>query len=492
MMSNDAPSRPAPPVPELPAGHSTVSAPALPAHKDKPFLATARGSFILALTSVISASFISVCSGPILKQLGWLAHFDFEKNYTHTILATVLTFIALIVVYLREQAVNSVTADKEAELARQSDAMRADLQRQSEAMKVDLQRQSEAMQADLERQSKEMEGRLTHMPPHQFIQEYVDTQAIIGLLRQAVKNDDKVTRDKVVEHTRSMLEGILALTRLWDGVSGTNKFVAYQTNIMLVFSNDEISLDNLVLPDKPPEKSLSTQLELPFTLDEADETDEQTVDDMLDTDNLLDEGTEEDQESAQTSTGNRADEVTREVWYMHDHFFLHNQNYEVALARCSGILLLQDELTITSRPINGKAPEIQQVCLPFTLKDNFDQDYHHPNLPGAPSVAASGEPEYIHNTQFTMNRWVDDQRDEVAEINGRYRDKIRKYYRNLEHSKSILSMPIYHDGKLIGILNVSKNAENMLLNADRADQFAQFMVPICYHLGKMLALLKPS
>ncbi|WP_339535461.1 hypothetical protein [Pseudomonas hunanensis] len=480
-MSNDAPSGPATPKPEPSAGHPTINAPTLPAHKDKPFLATARGSFILALTSVISASFISVCSGPILMQLGWLAHFDFEKNYTHTILATALTLIALIVVYLREQAVNSVTADKEAELARQSDAMKADLQRQSEAMK-----------ADLERQSKEMEGRLTHMPPHQFVQEYVDTQAIIGLLRQAVKNDDKVTRDKVVEHTRSMLEGILALTRLWDGVSGTNKFVAYQTNIMLVFSNDEISLDNLVLPDKPPEKSLTTQLELPFPQDDVDETDEQTVDGLLDAENPLDEGAEEDQESAQTPPGNRADEVTREVWYMHDHFFLHNQNYEVALARCSGILLLQDELTITSRPINGKPSEIQQVCLPFTLKDKFDQDYHHPNLPGAPSVAASGEPEYIHNTQFTMNRWVDDQRDEVAEINSRYRDKIRKYYRNLEHSKSILSMPIYHDGKLIGILNVSKNAENMLLNADRADQFAQFMVPICYHLGKMLALLKPS
>lgn len=327
MMSNDAPDGTANPKSTPVPGHPVISVPSLPTHKDKPFLATARGSFVLALTSVISASFISVCSGPILEQLGWLANFDFEKSYAHTIMAIVLTLIALVVVYFREQAVNAVTADKEAELARQSDAMKADLQRQSEAMKVDLQRQSESMQADLERQSKEMEGRLTHMPPHQFIQEYVDTQAIIGLLRQAVKNDDKVTRDKVVKHTRSMLEGILALTRLWDGVSGTNKFVAYQTNIMLVFSNDEISLDNLVLPDKPPENSLSTQLEFPFAQDEAGEADQEVVDDELDAEDLLDEAEGEIEETTESAAGNGADEDTREVWYMHDHFFLHNQNY---------------------------------------------------------------------------------------------------------------------------------------------------------------------
>lgn len=53
-------------------------------------------------------------------------------------------------------------------------------------------------------------------------------------------------------------------------------------------------------------------------------------------------------------------------------------------------------------------------------------------------------------------------------------------------------MPIYHEDVLIGVLNVSKNAERMLLNADRAALFTQFMTPICYHLGKMLVLLGES
>jgi hypothetical protein len=219
------------------------------------------------------------------------------------------------------------------------------------------------------------------------------------------------------------------------------------------------------------------------------------ADDALDVEDKPGEVEEPEQhgealQCAASKPGNNG--LTQEEWYMHDHFFLHNQNYEVALARCSGLLLLQEEFTVTSQPTGGESPEIRQVCLPFTLKGKFDQDYHHPNLPGAPRVAASGEPEYIHNTYVIMTQWVDDQRNEVPEINGRYRDKIRNYYRNLEHSKSILSMPIYHEDELIGILNVSKNAENMLLNADRADQFSQFMVPICYHLGKMLALLEES
>ncbi|PMQ11534.1 hypothetical protein PseAD21_11810 [Pseudomonas sp. AD21] len=426
--------------------------------KEPSFFASEWGSFLLALASVSSAAFISVCSGPILTELGRVTDLNFQESFKHTISALVLSTIALWLVYRRERALSAVTDEKE--------------------------RQNEVMQVSLRKQNEEMESRLTYLPPRQFIQEYVDTQATIGQLRRASKTDPTITREKVAEHMRSMLDSILALTRLWDGVSGTNKHVAYQANIMSVFPKDEVELDSLVLPQQMPEPEEAYQ-------EEADIQASEGAAQLAGTAGESDAGAQAQINSASPEAA-RARRFTREVWVMHDHFFLHNQNYEVALQRCSGILFLEDELTTTSSGGDRADTGLDQVCLPYTLDMDFDAEFHHPNLPGAPRVASSGQPEYISNTSSVVSSWVTAQREEVSEMNGRYEQKIGKYYRDLKHAKSILSLPVFHDDELIGVLNVSRNAENMLLNADRADQFAQFMVPVCYHLGKMLALLKTT
>lgn len=430
-----------------------------PTHKKKKpsFFATEWGSFLLALASVFSAAFISVCSGPILAELAKLAEFKFEGSFKNTIWAVVLSIIALAMVYRRERALGAVTEEKE--------------------------RQNEEMQKNLRRQNEEMEGRLTYLPPRQFIQEYVETQANIGLLRRASKTDPTITRETVAEHMRSMLDSILALTRLWDGVSATNQRVAYQANIMSVFPSDEVQLNSIVLPPQQLEE-VNVQKVADAEPFEEDARDTRPADDG--------EPGAQVQANPANAQPSGALRLSREVWEMHDHFFLHNQSYVVALERCSGILFLEDELATTSsdeKPVKGG---FDQACLPYTLDGAFNPEYHHPNLPGAPRVAASGQPEYISNTLHTVSNWVSNQREDVREFNGRYEQKINDYYRNLRHAKSILSMPVFHDDELIGVLNVSRNAENMLLNADRADQFAQFMVPVCYHLGKMLALLKTT
>lgn len=427
--------------------------------KRKPsFFATEWGSFLLAFASVFSAAFISVCSGPILTELGHLAEFKFKESFTHTISALILSIIALVMVYRRERALSAVSEEKE--------------------------RQNEEMQKNLRRQNEEMEGRLTYLPPRQFIQEYVETQAIIGLLRRATKTDPDITRDRVAEHMRSMLASILALTRLWDGVSATNKRVAYQANIMSVFPSGEVQLDSVVLPPQPPERKVTENTLADSQASEAPEHGLPSADD------------EEPGAQAQANPAgyqpSRSLRFTREVWDMHDHFFLHNQSHEVALQRCSGILFLEDELATTSSDEQPVKSGFEQACLPYTADGDFNAEFHHPNLPGAPRVAASKQPEYISDTAHVVTAWIATQRQEVRELNARYEQKISDFYRDLKHAKSILSMPVFHNDELIGVLNVSRNAENMLLNADRADQFAQFMVPVCYHLGKMLALLKTT
>jgi hypothetical protein len=329
-----------------------------------------------------------------------------------------------------------------------------------------------------------MEGRLTHLPPRQFIHEYVGTQASIGLLRRLSKTDPNITRDTIVDRMQSMLDSILALTRLWDGVSGTNKHVAYQANIMSVFSKDEVALDILVLPQQLPDRELKDPEKAEPSASDAQAQPANAAPE--------EEAGDKVQSNPMEACSPKTSRFTKEVWFMHDHFFLHNQNYDVALERCSGILFLEDELTAASVGCEPPKSGFEQVCLPYTDDSTFDAEYHHPNLPGAPRVAASGQPEYISSTSTVVKEWVIRQRDEVSEFNGRYQQKIMQYYRNLEHAKSILSMPILHNDELIGVLNVSRNAEHMLLNADRAEQFAHFMVPVCYHLGKMLALLQTT
>ncbi|UVN46258.1 hypothetical protein [Pseudomonas mosselii] len=436
--------------------------PSVPHKKKRRFFASAWGSFFLALASVFSAAFISVCSTPILEQLKALSEGNLEGSFKHSYWALGLSLLALGMVYQRERALSAVTDEKEAE----------------------LQRQSEALQERLRLQNDEMEGRLTHLPPRQFIHEYVEAQANIGQLRKLSKTENNISRDKIVERIQSMLDIILALTRLWDGISGTNKHVAYQANIMSVFSRDEVALDILVLPQQWPnrEKKALDNAE-PSAIDVASQpisaASEETPADQV-------------QSNPMPAGSRRASRFTKEVWFMHDHFFLHNQNYDVALERCSGILFLEDELTAASMGCDAPKSGLEQVCMPYTDDLVFDDDYHHPNLPGAPRVAASGQPEYISSTSTVVKEWISRQQDEVREFNGRYEQKIMQYYRNLEHAKSILSMPILHNDELIGVLNVSRNAEHMLLNADRAEQFAQFMVPVCYHLGKMLALLQTT
>lgn len=415
------------------------------------FFASAKGSALLALFSVLSASFISVCSTLILEQVNALWNRDFSGTFVHLIFATITSLIALWVVWRREQGLNALTYHKE---------------------------------ADLDRQRQEMEGRLTNLPPRQFVEEYVVAQETIGKLRQLTKNDlANTTREQIIERTQVMLASILSLTRLWDGVSETNKHVIYHANIMRAFSSEEVAVNGLVLPPTPAAGRAATD-------DIANNAG--TSYDSAPVEATISTGAQERSDQPQQDADDSQSAVGAPEWFIHDHFFLHNQNYQVALERCSGILFLEMGLTLTSKASTAPNANVQPILLPYTVSEEFDDTFHHPNLPGAPRVAASGEPEYLTNTADVVQAWIADQLPKAREINGRYQDKIREYYSELQHARSIVSMPIYHEDVLIGVLNVSKNAERMLLNADRAALFTQFMIPICYHLGKMLVLLGES
>lgn len=318
-------------------------------------------------------------------------------------MATILSALAILCVWLRERGISYTNKQKE---------------------------------ASLERQRIEMEGRLTNLPPRQFIFEYSSAIKNIGELRRLTKQEHQSgTLDQKTLHKRirTIISSILSLTRLWDGVSQENKKVVYQANIMLLFTKSELSTDAGASP--------------------------------------------QDQEKL-------------EKWLLQFEFFLHNQSFEIAIQRCSGILTIADNSYSASSaaPNDEPDPDLEDICLPYTNKTEYIVGHNHPNLPGAPMVAASGECEYLNSTQQVMLRWLDEQQKTNPETNQRYYKKLKDYYQELDTAKSLLSIPLFIDNDLYAILNINKNNENMLLNNDRAEQFVNLLSPICYQLSKMLQL----
>ncbi|MFS2067486.1 hypothetical protein ACEN9D_01795 [Pseudomonas sp. CT11-2] len=406
------------------------------------FFANPAGSIILTLVSVLSAGYISICSSPILMQcqaiLGTLPkETPPPDTYIHSIVALALAVFALLMVWLRERGLADMAIRKEERL---------------EALAVER-------EGLIKSENTAMEGRLTNLPPRQFMNDYVQTLREIGELRRLTKNEiASLTPEMIIKRVQTMMSGVLSLARTWDDISASHKFVSYHANIMRIFSSDEIALSPVV----------------DLALDQA------TTDD---------EGKNGGDKNAALDAAE--DDRSLENWILQYEFFLHNQSYNVAIERCSGILFIQDvELSVESLHPDKADENVEQICLPFTYKQDYKCAYHHPNLPGAPQSAASGQPIYISDVQATIAKWFTIEKRRDKEISPRYEEEITQYFQNLEHAKSLISLPIYHNEKLMGVLNVSRNVEDMLMNSDRAELFVQLMNPVCYHLGKMLASLE--
>lgn len=408
------------------------------------FFTSPLGSIVLTLFSVLSAGYISVCSSQIYGQCQELLGMTPEgsappETYTHSIVALALTLGALAMVWLRERGLADLALRKEAELTA-------------------LAAKKEAL---LKEENKAMEGRLTSLPPRQFMSDYVETLREIGELRRLTKNEmASLSPEVIIKRMQTMMSGVLSLARTWDDISASSKSVTYHANIMRVLYSDEIAISPVV----------DLGLEEPATANPA--------------------GAEVAQPEAAEAI---EDDQSLKDWILQYEFFLHNQSYEVAVQRCSGILFIQDkELSAESLHPDQPDASVEQICLPFTYRQDYRHAHHQPNIPGAPQAAATGHPVYLADVQAAVMRWFETEKKKDKEISPRYEEQITRYYQNLEHAKSLISLPIYHKEKLMGVLNVSRSLEDMLTTKDRAELFVQLMNPVCYHFGKMLASLEDS
>lgn len=131
---------------------------------------------------------------------------------------------------------------------------------------------------------------------------------------------------------------------------------------------------------------------------------------------------------------------------------------------------------------------IKPIAFPFTLGALDDPRMslrQFGNLPGAPTVVATRNPHVILSPKAVI--------DHISEWNIKSNDTvegIKQYYINHKLAKSILSVPLQLDQRVIGVLNVYRNKEDILFSGDKAEDCFNVLAPFVASITDMLVCLE--
>lgn len=444
------------------------------------YCASPLGSAIFATCSVVGASIVSVGSGVILKQIAKFTELSLEEGYWATLSALSFSLIAILILWFRERGISDLTEDRE---------------------------------ANLRRQQALLEGRLVSMPPKDFIYEYIMALRFAGELRMQSKHElkmGKLTPEQVRGRIRSILSSVVVLTRLWDGVSRVRDHVDYKANLMNVVIPEQMWGDSSDTSSdaEPSEESNSGNKPAGSGHDDSSFGNEeppaaaaqahQGKDPAGDPHRSLFKPMQNEPHAYVLNTRSQRPAVDDSVeeswdaWALTSPFFLHCQSSDVLWERCTGAVAIVDaQLSVSS---GSKTPgshddELKPIILPYTLMKHYAVGRHHPNLPGAPLAAATGQPGYIEDLGETIKNWLKKEAEVNPETTQKYLRSIDEYYKSLVDVSSLISIPVLINDKLNAVLNIQKTNESLLYNHERADMFIHLMNPICYHLGRMLLLM---
>ncbi|MBK3468174.1 hypothetical protein [Pseudomonas sp. MF6776] len=379
-----------------------------------------------------------------------------EKGYWTTLIASSFSLVAIFILWFRERGLSDVTSSKE---------------------------------TDLQHQQSLMEGRLTSMPPKAFVYEYIIALRRAGELRMKSKHEHKLgelSPEQVRERIRSILSTVVALTRLWDGVSRIREHVVYKANLMNVVIPEQLweqapqEVDDRVQVTKEPGAAASEDTS---PVDQFDGNCLGAKNPVADSNRPLISSVQNeahpyllDTTSQRPAANDGEADETWDSWVLTSPFFLHRQSANVAWERCTGAVAIVDtQLSVSTTSLGeGGDPadhELEPIVLPYTSRKDYTNGYHHPNLPGAPLAAATGQPAYIENLSESIRNWLEKEEEVNPEISKRYLKDVSEYYKTLNGVSSLISIPVLINEKLNAVLNIQKNNESLLYNHERADMF---------------------
>lgn len=281
-------------------------------------------------------------------------------------------------------------------------------------------------------------------PSKSFLGNYTAFMRILGGHRKKFKEELTVPRPNPAtlhQLIRECLHGVLSLAKDWDGNAG--KSSVYRANIMMMLPSD------LFNPVSLSDDSLGN------------------IVDILDSSTL----------------------------------FLYNASVLGKVAKCSGILVLEDTtLTVSTKVEFGEQDDFMKgpVCFAYAEQGNSGT-ITQPILPGAPTCASFGTAQYLHDTKYEIEKFLENLEYKNKEYCNRFKQDVLEYYNGIEEAQSILSIPIQYrrdtateqlpSYQTIAVLNIYRNKKDIFRDEDSAMNFAQLMEPICYHFGKMLVSL---
>lgn len=281
-------------------------------------------------------------------------------------------------------------------------------------------------------------------PSKSFLGNYSAYMRILGARRLEIKaelNSEAPKPDVVHKLMRECLQGVLSLAKDWDGNEG--KSSVYRANIMTLVPSG--FLDTVTLAD------------------------------------------------------GSMDNIARII--DSSKLFLYNNSTLGKLAKCSGILVLEDTtFTVSTKVEFGERDDFikEPICFPY-VEQGYAGFTTQPIIPGAPMCASFGMAQYLHHTQSEISLFLDNLAYKNREFCNRFKHDVLEYYNDIEEAQSILSIPIQVRREAdaeqlpvyetIAVMNIYRNKKGIFRDEDSAMNFAQLLEPICYHFGKMLVSL---
>jgi len=148
--------------------------------------------------------------------------------------------------------------------------------------------------------------------------------------------------------------------------------------------------------------------------------------------------------------------------------------WPAAMVQADGGLWVDGSLA-TADEADGEADD---EVTPLLLLYSHDEDKDI-NIGGAPEAFVAGEMRYVHDTADFAKRFPNG-------LPGNSKQHIETYYSNDEKAKSVISLPVPGDDRLVGVLNIYRDSPGIMGTQARAENFARLLAPFMVLVGRIL------
>jgi len=107
------------------------------------------------------------------------------------------------------------------------------------------------------------------------------------------------------------------------------------------------------------------------------------------------------------------------------------------------------------------------------------------NIGGAPDAFVGERMCYVKNTNEFVRRFP-------KGLTASCRDHVSHYYDTDEKARSVISLPLPYEDRIVGVLNIYRNSSDIMGSRSRAEDFALLITPFTVLLGRIVEKLRTT